>query len=221
MSETEQNDVKLLTIWLSPSQNEIAHFIGDIFKDSASHTLYYIDATNSFPLRQFQHIVPVDNAGVYDNIRITTCLDLQELSTIVNKVVQALNMEKLKRHQHRNDNDERAVEKAQQHISSADIIILINGLEIMFRNTQIKESPSQSHLILRDLLLKLRVMANNHNYNKDISMLRNFFIFPREDLYKLDAMRQENGKNKRPKISGIPGNTLGEYIAKFYADAVI
>lgn len=219
MSELKQQDLKLLTIWLSPSQNEIAHFIGDIFTDLASHTLYYIDATNSFPLRQFQHIVPAANTKVYDNIRITTCLDLQELSTIVNKIVQVLNMEKLKRHQNRNENDEPAAEQVQQHSPSANIIVLVNGLEIMFRNTQIKESPTQSHLILRDLLLKLRVMANS--YQKDISMLRSLFIFPREDLYKLDAIRQEKVKNKRPKISGIHGNTLAEYIAKFYADAVI
>ncbi|QLQ78938.1 hypothetical protein HG537_0B02850 [Torulaspora globosa] len=203
----QYSDLKLLSIWTSPARSELAQLIYETVTKDDNSTVYYIDATNRFPLKEFQQITSPNDKEIYDRIRIITCLDLAELAITVNKVVQVLNMDKIHRQQRQNDKDE----------NPAEILLVLQGLELMFRNTQLNCSPNESHLALRDLLLRLRTIANNTA--SDNLKLRTMLTFPREELLKF--VNRSTNDNKRLKTSSINGNTLGEYVAKYYADIVI
>lgn len=212
MLATDYSDLKLLSAWRSPPKDELARLMLQIVADNKNSTLYYIDATNRFPLKEFQLLMPPHTKDIYDRIRIITCLDLTELAVTVNKVVQMLNMDKIQQQQKQNSKDADSPNQVR-----FKILLVLQGLEIMFRNTQSKCSPSESHLALRDLLLKLRAIANSTV--PDSPMLRTILTFPREELFKFT--NRQGSDAKRLKGSLISGNTLGEYIAKFYADTVI
>lgn len=207
MKSLDYNDIDLLSVWLSPSPIQIVDTIKNKFAGTAKNAVYFLDATSSFPLGEFQKAIPMSDKQVYDNIRITTCLDLQEALQIVNKVIQLLTMDKLQKQNSENDNDK-----------PLEILILINGLNVMFQNTQIKEAASASHLILRDLLLKLRLIANNPQ--RDGSRLKSVLIFPKEEVSKYSPIHRDSS-SKRLKTNAFSGNTLAEYIGKFYADLII
>ncbi|QLL31424.1 hypothetical protein HG536_0B02870 [Torulaspora globosa] len=212
MITAQYNDLKLLSVWTSPARSDLAHFIYQTVANNGNSTVYYIDATNRFPLKEFQQITSPNNKEVYDRIRIITCLDLAELAVTVNKVVQVLNMDKIHRQQRQSDKDETSAAE-----NRTEILLVLQGLELMFRNTQLNCSPSESHLALRDLLLRLRAIANNTT--SDSLILRTILTFPREELLKF--MSRAANDSKRLKSSLINGNTLGEYVAKYYADIVI
>lgn len=209
MSSMDYYDLRLLSIWMSPLQRDLAQFVRRSVASSKKRTLYYIDATNSFPLQEFQKMVEATNTEIYDRIRIITCLDLSELSRTLNQVVQVLNMDKIQQQKRLRDKEEGE--------TNAEIILVLNGLEIMFRNTQMELSPSESHLLLRDILLKLRSIANNCEIGEP--MLRTVLVFPREELLKLNGSTSSG--NKRLKTSFTNANTLPEYVAKFYADVIM
>lgn len=218
MNNTNYYDLDLLTISISPAKSDLAQFISQVFTATQKRTLYYVDATNSFPLRDFQRIVKIGDNDIYDHIRITTCLDLPELSATVNKIVHILNLHKIERQQRRSGDKPSSAQgnDAGEHV---EILLILRGLEIMFRNTQMKCSPSDSHLLLRDLLLRLRSIANN--CDKGASMLRTLLIFPRDEIFRYNSTKSESTNNKRLKVNAISGNTLGEYVARFYADGII
>lgn len=210
MIAADYDDLKLLSVWVAPPRSDLAQFINRVVANNVNSTLYYIDATNRFPLKEFQQTISPSSKEVYDRIRIITCLDLTELAVTINKVVQALNMEKIQHQQKPSDND-------RTDGNRVEILVILQGLEIMFRNTQLNCSPSESHIALRDLLLRLRTIANNATPGS--SILRTVLTFPREEVFKF-GNRQAND-NKRLKGGRVNGNTLGEYVAKFYADVVI
>lgn len=210
MDNTDYSELKLLSIWQSPPQKNLAKFVRQIIGSLNNRTLYYIDATNSFPLQEFQKIIAVEQKEVYDRIRIITCLDLSELSKTLNQVVQVLNIDKIQQQQRRKEKD--------GENTNVEILLILNGLEIMFRNTQMECSPSESHLLLKDLLLKLRTIANNCEVGEP--MLRTVLTFPKEELLKFNSSNSQSHGNKRLKSTITNANTLAEYVAKFYADEI-
>ncbi|EDO16700.1 hypothetical protein Kpol_1003p5 [Vanderwaltozyma polyspora DSM 70294] len=216
------DDFPLLTVWGSPSSLEIAKLISTTLNAQIENNtplqLYYIDATNSFPLTQFQKLVPVneDNKRIYDYIRIMTCLDLYELNRITNKMLQLISIDKIQKKQnikHRNK------EPDSLH-NTYGILVFINGLEVMFRNTQMKESQERTHLFLRDILLRIRAIANQPKDDNSIE-LRSIVTFPSNELNK-SLNKSSDNPAKRPKsINLIKGNTIAEYVTKFYSDRLV
>ncbi|AJP39344.1 Csm2p [Saccharomyces cerevisiae YJM1078] len=210
----EYEDLELITIWSSPTKDKLCQFIKqDLSKEHVVTQLFFIDATSSFPLSQFQKLVPPtlpENVRIYENIRINTCLDLEELSAVTVKLLQILSMNKI--------NAQRGTEDAVTE--PLKIILYINGLEVMFRNSQFKSSPQRSHELLRDTLLKLRVMGNDENENASI---RTLLEFPKEQLLdyylkKNNNTRTSSVRSKRRRIKN--GDSLAEYIWKYYADSL-
>ncbi|CAI2035986.1 hypothetical protein SEUBUCD646_0I00470 [Saccharomyces eubayanus] len=209
-------DLNLIAIWPSPTRADLCRFIKEnLLNNNVITQLFFIDATNSFPLSHFQKLAPPDlseNAKIYENIRINTCLDLEELSAITVKILQILSMNKINAQK---DTEDAAADPLK-------IILYINGLEIMCRNSQIKSSPQRSHELIRDILLKLRVMANNAR-----APIRTVLEFPKEQLLdyyfmkknKTSALLPASTHSKRRRMKN--GDSLAEYIWKYYADSII
>lgn len=219
-------ELQLVTVWSSPSSYEVAQFISKILshhKGNSENTLplqlHFVDATNSFPIAQFKKIVPVseETKYIYDNIRITTCLDITELNRTVNRMIQLISIDQLQRYSRiKNGITDREADTAS---GTSGILLIINGLEVMFRNSQINESQEQAHLLLRDVMLRLRATANQPDGNNDLQ-LKNIIIFPSSELFRY--VSNNNNTKKRIKSNNtIKGNTLGEYVSKFYADEMI
>ncbi|EJS43350.1 csm2p [Saccharomyces arboricola H-6] len=204
-------DLELVSIWQSPTKGDLCHFIKENLSNEHIITqLFFIDATGSFPLSHFQKLVPPnlpENVKMYENIRINTCLDLEELSTITVKILQILSMNKI--------NAQKSTDGTAA--KPLKVILYINGLEVMCRNSQFKSSPQRSHELTRDILLKLRVMGNDEN-----ASIRTVLEFPKEqlwDYYSTKTNKTLPMRNKRRRIkNGVP---LAEYIWKYYADSII
>lgn len=211
MNNKDYFQLQLLSIWMSPLPKNLAEFVRKTVACSRNRTLYYIDATNTFPIQDFQKIVTNTEKEIYERIRIITCLDLSELSKNLSQIVQVLNIDKIQQRQRQNDKSE--------DDTNVEILLIVNGLEIMFRNTQMSCSPTESHSLLRDLLLKLRTIANN--CVKGEPMLRTILIFPREELLKILPSSPQSHGSKRVKRVASNTNTLAEYVAKYYADSAV
>ncbi|EDZ71567.1 Csm2p [Saccharomyces cerevisiae P283] len=218
----EYEDLELITIWSSPTKDKLCQFIKqDLSKEHVVTQLFFIDATSSFPLSQFQKLVPPtlpENVRIYENIRINTCLDLEELSAITVKLLQILSMNKI--------NAQRGTEDAVTE--PLKIILYINGLEVMFRNSQFKSSPQRSHELLRDTLLKLRVMGNDENENASI---RTLLEFPKEQLldYYLKkttiqerhlCVAREGGLKMEIPLLNISGSIMQIHYSNDYISAI-
>ena len=93
--------------------------------------------------------------------------------------------------------------------------VIINGLEIMFKNTQFKQDSETTHSILRDILLRLRVIANE----SEGTQMQTLLLFPKDE-FKISVPVGDTGRYKRMR-SNHNGNSLGEYVCKFYADRVM
>ncbi|CCC68741.1 hypothetical protein NCAS_0B06570 [Naumovozyma castellii] len=209
----EINHWDLITAWVSPKKIDLAKFISSALQDQPSQ-LYFIDATNSFPIREFQRETPVaTNKDVYDNIRIITCLELEELTILVNKIIQTIQLNKIERQKKKSQNNSHHNDI--QFFPDLKMRVIINGLEIMFKNTQFKQDSETTHSILRDILLRLRVIANE----SEGTQMQTLLLFPKDE-FKISVPVGDTGRYKRMR-SNHNGNSLGEYVCKFYADRVM
>ncbi|CCE62458.1 hypothetical protein TPHA_0C03050 [Tetrapisispora phaffii CBS 4417] len=226
------DNLNLLTAWVPDSTTAVTEFITKALLNSAESSapdiflkLYFIDATNSFPISQFQETIPIcdENNHIYENIRITTCLDLNELLININKMTQLIAINRFKKQQ-KSDNSAKQSIKDQQGICRSGILVFINGIEIMFRNSQIKSSNEKSHYLLREAMLKLRVMANQYTPSEEETSLKTVLQFPVTEVFastsKDLSQNKKNGKRMKNK-QHIKGNTVGEYICKFYVDQIV
>lgn len=175
--------LKVLNVWVSPSGEDIAKLMASFLKEHQRSQLYFIDATNSFPLSSFQSLVPVEKKRIYDNIRIMACSDLEELSVNINKTIQV-----------------HTVAKFQKESKDLETLILINGIQLMHQNTQYI-NPSESQNLLNSILLRLRLGGNKDDSIKTIL-----------------TFTKDSHPTKRMKLDG---NTILQYIRKYYSDLEI
>lgn len=199
--------LKLLTVWQCPHSTLLAELTSQFLTsniDSTIKQLYFIDSTDGFPLQEFQDLLPPqDNQQIYDNVRIMTCLEMDELKIILGKLIQTVNLSRI---------DCRKNKTA----SKSSVLVVINGLDVMFRNSMIKNTQT-AHSLLNELLLRLRMIANDED-GRDFKTL---LVFPKRELNSiLDSTGGRPIKKPRTAVY-ISGNSIGEYVAKFYADQVM
>lgn len=160
--------------------------------------LYYIDSVNSFPLTEFQKLVPLNsptNKKTYDNIIINQALNVNELHDIVLHIIQSENLFKIQ-------NEDKSDTEPQM---STDVLIIINGTDIMFQNSSMSDT-TLAHDQLNSVLLQLRVNANRNNKTfKTIVLSRD----------PIQNQRSNSHAQKRVKQDG---NSVSKYISKYYAD---
>ncbi|CCF60237.1 hypothetical protein KAFR_0J01730 [Kazachstania africana CBS 2517] len=168
------NGLKNVTIWTTFKNTTVSQLICDFLKEENT-ILHYIDAVNSFPLMEFQNLVPAneDNKRVYDNIIITTSLNMQELYNIVKKIIE--NTEKIR-------------------------LIVINGLDIMFRNSSFNDS-SQAHELLKMVFLRVRGSYSGGKLKTLVLNRTGSVPVP-----------------KRKKLKTESSNGIYEFTSKYYAD---
>ncbi|SMN20200.1 similar to Saccharomyces cerevisiae YIL132C CSM2 Protein involved in a Rad51p- [Maudiozyma saulgeensis] len=164
--------------------------------------LYYIDSVNSFPLEDFKRMIPINmpiNKSIYDNVIINQALNLKELNEIIMKIIQS---EK----QAATTEEKRIIEKpstSQENLKD-NVLIVINGLDIMFQNSSMSDSR-QAHNHLNLTLLQLRATANRGQESfKSIILSR--------DPLNGDIATQQFKRTKNE------GNSVYQYVSKYYAD---
>ena len=194
-------ELKLITAWASPDPQALARCIANTILDS-NNVVFYIDAASSFPLTPLQGLIPSDNKQAYENVRIQTSLNLDELNPTIKKVIQYLAMDKVRRRQ-------------ESDRGPQSVLIVISGIEIMFRNSKSNSPTALHHTMLRDLLLKLRVEAN-HSDPRGVT-LKSLILLPQTVYERSHSLNS----TKRLKVAPIFGNSLSDYIVKFYADELV
>lgn len=210
------DDLNPVTAWISPNPKSLAQYVADTIDKSNSNSnvvVFYIDASNSFPLHQFEKLVPKDETGtkIYESIRIQIALNLNELNLTVRKILQFISREKITRRLNK-----------VPHQNGLKVLLILSGIEIMFKNSRMSLPQDPHHTILRDLLLRLRVEAN-HSCDESGLMLKTFVILPLQECQKCQIPKESNvPNNKRQRmVPTILGNSVGDYIVKFYADTSI
>ncbi|CCD23421.1 Csm2p NDAI_0B03870 [Naumovozyma dairenensis CBS 421] len=214
----ENEEWDLITAWISSTGSHLSQYMSSHLrpteKSNEVRQLYFIDATNSFPLQQFQNLIPYngedENKRIYDNIRIITCLELGELAMVLNKIIQSIQLNKIKRQKNTTTQSEKPKE------GNLNILIVVNGLETMFRNTRFKENVEVTHSVLRMALLKLRILSNERNgYH-----LRSLVLFPLEEMKNLSTKQLKRLKSSSNRGQN-DGSSVGDYVCKYYVDRVI
>lgn len=160
--------------------------------------IHYVSATNSFPLRHFVQLLPVDqNKTIYDNIKILSALDMKELISVVRSLYQNIIRYTISPN-----------EDTPYHW------ICIDGLQTMFRYTQLQDSEF-SHRALNDVLLRLRLLSYKCN------TLKITLLFPPHEIpeyigYSNSA--SNDNVTRRPKRfkRENTGTMIGDYIWKYY-----
>ena len=158
--------------------------------------LYYIDSVNSFPLDEFQKMVPIAmpiNKKIYDNVIINQALNLKELTDILTKIIHS---EKKK-----NTDTEPDLSLSSNH----KILVIINGIDIMYQNSSMSDAK-QAHHQLNTSLLQLRQCSNSSDGNfKSVMLSRD----------PLNNSIQSFNSQKRSRYEG---NSIYQFVSKFYAD---
>lgn len=157
--------------------------------------IYYIDAIDRFPLKEFSGEFPMSrtNQVLYENIRVLSCLDLEELYQSIKKITQSIHINTI--------NDRKSGEIKQ-------LLLLLNGLELMYRTTKVKGN-SFTHSLLNHTMLTLRLLSNGKP-NIKIVILLPTSEFP-NTLEHISDQRPKRMNNWKTQ-----GNMLGDYIIKFY-----
>ncbi|SCU84703.1 LAMI_0C08548g1_1 [Lachancea mirantina] len=202
-------DLDILSVYFNDSADTLGEIIVSLMAPQdqlAARTVYFIDAMDRFPLNKFREkLPPRTEPEIYDRIRVIVCLDMQELATLVQKLVQTAQRDRI----------------ASQVGSGAHqgrVIIILNGLEIMFRNSSLR-SAVQAHAVLKDCMLRLRTAGNAS------SEFRTLVVFPADQNSQISATDQNQAKSalprKRPKRNSAEGNPFSTYLCKYYADCIL
>ncbi|KAG0669007.1 chromosome segregation in meiosis- protein [Maudiozyma exigua] len=168
----------------------------NIVNNITMNKLYYIDSVNSFPLEEFQKMVPITiptNKKIYDNVIINQALILRELTDILMKIM----------HSEQEQVSEKVLDVPLP--SSHKVLVIINGMDIMYQNSSMSDTK-QAHYQLNTGLLRLRQCSNSS------SGLFKAVILSRDLLN--NSTRSFNSQ----KRSRYEGNSIYQFIAKFYAD---
>ncbi|CAR24989.1 Csm2p [Lachancea thermotolerans CBS 6340] len=183
--------------------------------EQSAKTLYFIDAMDRFPIKEFCRLVPPkENAAVYENVRIMASLDMEELSSVVSQVVSSAQMS-------------HSTRLRDPSAPQPQVCVVIRGLDVIFRNTALKDQ-ARAHLLLKDIMLRVRMMANT-----DPLLLKAVLLFEVQQKPRginlpgsNDSSQNAPPPSKRPRSdyrSGAPNNlnSIAVYLMKFYADRVI
>lgn len=158
--------------------------------------LYYIDSVNSFPLEEFQKMVPITmpiNKKIYDNVIINQALNLRELTDILMKIM----------HSEQEQDSEKVPDVPSPN--SHKILVVINGIDIMYQNSSMSDTK-QAHHQLNTGLLRLRQRSNSSS---------GFF---KAVILSRDLLNNSTRSFNSQKRSRYEGNSIYQFIAKFYAD---
>ncbi|CCH61426.1 hypothetical protein TBLA_0E03720 [Henningerozyma blattae CBS 6284] len=239
-----------LSIWVDPLPIILSNLMISILQENDDIEIQFIDSNNSFPINQFQKIIQNKDidSRIYERVRISTCLDLNELKIISDRLVQINNIRKIRHEQkkinRKNEsnnitkdiNNEDSTKDSNDNANNSNILnksdtpsfLFISGLDVMFRNTQLGKSAEEAHSLLKECLLKLRIVGNT--IIDDQFFLRTIIGFPINEL----AVPESNSNhtfsgsyksidkigNKRVRRS-LKGNTLGEYVSKYFSDKTL
>lgn len=168
----------------------------NIMNNIAMKKLYYIDSVNSFPLDEFQRMIPISmpiNKKIYDNVIINQALNLKELTDILTRIIHN---EKKK-----NTDTEPDLSLTNYH----KVLVIINGIDIMYQNSSMSDTK-QAHNQLNIGLLRLRQCSNSSDrFFKTVILSRG----------ALNNSVQSSHSQKRSRYEG---NSIYQFISKFYAD---
>lgn len=184
-------NLRPIGVWCAPSGHDVTTMILQILREESDCRVYYIDATNSFPIKEFGQALPNHDKSfkrIMDSIHVATALDLAELEEIVIRLGR----------------------------ERGTILVYINGLEIMAKNTQFNQSAPKAHSQLKNILLSLRSMCIS--LQTPIRQ-RTVLAFPNTELPQGTSFNSMI-RNKRLK-SRTDGHTVAEYVLTYYADGTI
>lgn len=209
------NDLKILSTWSNPSSDVLLKFIVSVLQENNDIEVHFVDSSNSFPVSELQNVI-LQNKNlpndICDRIRILVCLNLEDLKKASDKFVQMSNIRRIRQKQGKiiMDNIE----------NDKKVLLYVGGLDTMFRNTQLSDSLEETYLLLKEILLKLRLIGNQTILNE--AYLRTMIGFPFNELSNTNNLdhrkSQLNNDNKKRIRKSLEGNTLGEYVTKYFAD---
>ena len=198
-----------LTIWSSFTKLQLASYLTKFLVGSNNperkvngvstapiRKLYFIDPVNCFPLQEFQQLLSpdhVNNAGFYDNVIIATCLYLTELKGLISNMLP----------ENSRDNNDIIQSKQDSDISW---LVVINDIDVMFRNSNITD-PASAHDTLNSVLLQLRLYANEGDRSFKCVL-----------LCRQRSRGTRSGVGDARKRPFSRGNTTVQFISKYYAD---
>lgn len=205
----QYDDIPQLLLWKPYSKGQLAMSLSDFLLKNGKtdngttlspRRLYYINPVNSFPLEEFQKLVPLNvpsNKHIYDNIMINQVLNMNELSKTIDKIIETT---KDTTDSNENESNPKAV-----HTIPSEALIVISGIDIMFQNSNMSDT-THAHNLLNSILLQLRLTANtNHGSFKTVVLSR-------------DQGVPRSGSTTSQKRAKHDGNTVYDYISKYYAD---
>ncbi|SCW02015.1 LAFE_0E12266g1_1 [Lachancea fermentati] len=195
-----------LLVWYTSDAAQLArkmaNFLTEERSPAVTGTLYFIDAMDRFPLTEFQKALPHEgHSQIYDNVRIMTCLDMEELAAMVAKISQSTQRA-------------RVAHTKDASIAATRTLLVLRGLDVIFRNSMLRDA-SLAHRLLKDVMLRLRIVANT------TSDFRTIALFPSNEASEIAGNLNEKPLRKKPKLSLGQGNSLSHYLSKFYADRTL
>ncbi|SCV05457.1 LANO_0H07910g1_1 [Lachancea nothofagi CBS 11611] len=212
MAETPSESISAdkVVVWYSSSEQSISATMADFLNDNgvtpSVRTLYFIDAMGRFPIKEFcQLLPPQENGALFENVRVMASLDLGELIDVVGKIAQ---FTQVARSAHSRD---------PVKSPSPQVLVFLRGLDVMFRNTALRDQ-SRAHLLLRDIMLRLRMIAKSSTSTTKTIVL--FPAFHNTNESSADASQPPSKKHKM-NPSSLNNNSLAAYISKYYADRIV
>lgn len=193
MNNRNLTELPPLSIWIPHDTLSLSNYIHDyLCKDyEGKKILYYIDSINSFPLYDLQQITTQEESSIFDNVRLVTCLDLNELYNIILELIKTI----------------KTNETSQDHI-----LIMIHGMDTMCTNSSIQMGGNNSkgksiHGILNKILVMIRVKLYNHK-------IKTILLSERIHFPDIFGNRNHSSNRKKPRLE----MTDMEHINRYYVD---